>query len=90
MSLALKPFVASSRRDPGRGGSGIKYYEVSDGDEGGPPLPQMNFCHEYKASGDPLSGVAVLPPHSLDVPAVEVARLLRLTPTSVEPGQNCC
>lgn len=71
-----------------RGGSGVKYYEVSDGD--GSSLPQMNFCHEYKASGDPLSGVALLPPQSLDVPAVEVARLLRLTPTSVEPGQNCC
>lgn len=73
-----------------RGGSGIKYYELSsNGDAnsggGGDSLPSAHFCHEYKAAGDPLSGLAVLPPQSLDVPSVEVARLLRLTASSVEP-----
>lgn len=70
-----------------RGGSGIKYYELSGGDAGndGISLPSAHFCHEYKAVGDPLSGLAVLPPQSLDIARVEVARLLRLTATSVEP-----
>lgn len=76
----MKSFV----RD--RGGSGIKYYELGDGDAGtGTSLPSAHFCHEYKAVGDPLSGLAVLPPQSLDIARVEVARLLRLTATSVEP-----
>lgn len=69
-----------------RGGSGIKYYELGDGDSSnGNSLPSIHFCHEYKAVGDPLSGLAVLPPQSLDIARVEVARLLRLTATSVEP-----
>ncbi|CAM9508972.1 unnamed protein product [Ectocarpus fasciculatus] len=67
----------------GRGGSGIKYYELSD--SGGTSPPSAQFCHEYKAEGDPLSGLALLPPQCLDVASVEVARLLRLTSTSVEP-----
>lgn len=66
-----------------RGGSGIKYYELSD--SGGTSPPSAQFCHEYKAEGDPLSGLALLPPQCLDVASVEVARLLRLTSTSVEP-----
>lgn len=69
----------------GRGGSGVKYYEVNDSDENGSSLPEAHFCHEYKASGAPLSGVALLPPQSLDVAGVEVARLLRLTCSTVEP-----
>lgn len=68
-----------------RGGSGVKYYELSDGDGGDTSLPSAQFCHEYKATGEPLSGIALLPPQSLDVASVEVARLLRLTSTSVEP-----
>eukprot|EP00752_Nemacystus_decipiens_P003781 g3481.t1 len=69
----------------GRGGSGIKYYELGDGDGTNGTLPSIHFCHEYKAVGDPLSGLAVLPPQSLDIARVEVARLLRLTSTTVEP-----
>lgn len=65
----------------------MKYYELSSDDNGG-VLPEMHFCHEYKATGNPLSGVALLPPQTLDIKSVEVARLLRLTPTSVEPGDN--
>lgn len=64
----------------------MKYYEVNDSDENGSSLPEAHFCHEYKASGAPLSGVALLPPQSLDVAGVEVARLLRLTCSTVEPG----
>lgn len=48
-------------------------------------MPSAQFCHEYKAAGEPLSGLAVLPPLSLDIRSVEVARLLRLTATCVEP-----
>ncbi|CAM9229512.1 unnamed protein product [Laminaria digitata] len=69
----------------GRGGTGVKYYELSDGDRTGSSLPEVHFCHEYKATGPPLSGMALLPPQSLDVSNVEVARVLRLTPTTVEP-----
>lgn len=84
-------FVAFAIALTTRGGSGIKYYELrSNGDAnggggGGDSLPSVHFCHEYKAVGDPLSGLAVLPPQSLDIPSVEVARLLRLTASSVEP-----
>lgn len=80
LATTVQPFVL------GRGGSGIKYYELGDGDAStGTALPSIHFCHEYKAVGDPLSGLAVLPPQSLDIARVEVARLLRLTATSVEP-----
>ncbi|CAM9152559.1 unnamed protein product [Ascophyllum nodosum] len=68
----------------GRGGSGIKYYELSEGDDKSSSLPQAHSCHEYKANGDPLSGVALLPAKSLDVANVEVARLLRLTTNTVQ------
>lgn len=64
----------------------MKYYELSDGDRTGSSLPEAHFCHEYKATGPPLSGMALLPPQSLDVANVEIARVLRLTPTTVEPG----
>lgn len=69
-----------------RGGTGVKYYELSDGDRPGSSLPEVHFCHEYKATGPPLSGMALLPPQCLDVGNVEVARVMRLTPTTVEPG----
>lgn len=69
-----------------RGGTGVKYYEITDGDRPGSSLPEVHFCHEYKATGPPLSGMALLPPQCLDVGNVEVARVLRLTPTTVEPG----
>lgn len=64
----------------------MKYYELSDGDHNGNSLPEVQFCHEYKAPGDPLSGVAILPPQCLDAASVEVARVLRLTPNSVGSG----
>lgn len=80
-------------RSPRRGGSGVKYYELTESDDDGCLLPEIHFCHEYKATGAPLSGVALLPPQTLDVAAVEVARVLRLTSTTVEPGmpfrQSC-
>ncbi|CAN0013631.1 unnamed protein product [Sphacelaria rigidula] len=69
----------------GRGGSSMKYYELNDNDEDASSLPDLHFCHEYKASGAPLSGAALLPPQCLDVPGAEVARLMRLTSTTVEP-----
>lgn len=65
----------------------MKYYELSDGNQNGSNLPDIHFCHEYKATGQPLSGVALLPPQCLDIESVEVARLLRLTTTSIEPGE---
>lgn len=64
----------------------MKYYELNDNDEDASSLPDLHFCHEYKASGAPLSGAALLPPQCLDVPGAEVARLMRLTSTTVEPG----
>lgn len=64
----------------------MKYYELNDSDGNGSSLPELHFCHEYKASGAPLSGVALLPHQSLDIAGVEVARLLRLTSSTVEPG----
>ena len=74
--------------DGDRGGSGIKYYELSEGDDKSSSLPQAHSCHEYKANGDPLSGVALLPAKSLDVANVEVARLLRLTTNTVQHGKR--
>lgn len=81
--------LAFPRNGRHRGGSGVKYYELSDGNVTGSSLPEIHFCHEHKAAGDPLSGVALLPPECLDIQSVEVARLLRLTSTSVEPGKSC-
>lgn len=72
-----------------RGGMGVKYYELSEGGQSDSALPELHFCHEHKAAGEPLSGVALLPPQCLNIEGVEVARLLRLTPSSVEPGETC-
>lgn len=71
-----------------RGGSGVKYYEVTETDDEASSLPELNFCHEHKSPGGPLSGVALLPPETLDVAEVEVARLLKLTSSTVESCEH--
>jgi len=67
----------------GRGDGSVRLYELQGGDAGGPPT--LQFDNTYSAGGEPTSGAALLPTRACDVRGIEVARMLRLGQTMVEP-----
>ena len=62
----------------GKGDGNIRYYEIVDDSK------QIYFLSEYK-SAKPQRGMNFLPKRACDVSKCEVARALKVDPTSVEP-----
>jgi coronin-1B/1C/6 len=62
----------------GKGDGNIRYYEIVD------DAPHVHYLSEYKSSS-PQRGMTFLPKRGLDIPACEVMRALKVTPTAVEP-----
>jgi coronin-1B/1C/6 len=62
----------------GKGDGNIRYYELVDED------PYLYFLSEYKSS-TPQRGMGAIPKLGVDVSTCEIAKLLKLGATSVEP-----
>jgi len=62
----------------GKGDGNIRYYELVD------EAPYIYFLTEYK-SNTPQRGMAMFPKLGMDLGTCEIARLLKLTQTAVEP-----
>ena len=62
----------------GKGDTNIRYFEIDDSE------PYQYYISQY-AGKDPQRGVAMVPKRGLDVGNCEIARLLRLTQTCMEP-----
>jgi hypothetical protein len=62
----------------GRGDGNIRYYEVVD------EAPYMHFLSEFK-SATPQRGMGWVPKTAMDLSSCEIARMLKLTATAVEP-----
>jgi len=62
----------------GKGDGNIRYYEVVD------EAPYVHFLTEYK-SATPQRGMGWVPKLGMDLSTCEIARMLKVTATSVEP-----
>jgi WD40 repeat protein len=62
----------------GKGDGNIRYYEVVD------EAPYIHFLTEYK-SATPQRGMGWTPKLAIDLSSCEIARMLKLTATAVEP-----
>lgn len=66
----------------GKGDGNIRYYEMVT------ESPYIHFLSEYK-SNVPARGMAMAPKLTYDLEKCEIARLLKLTGTGIEPISFC-
>lgn len=74
---ALLPFYSEEAKVLwvfGRGDTTVRHYEIKD----------LTPGLEWRTSSEPHAGVAALPTRALDVDSLEIARFLRLSPSTVE------
>jgi len=62
----------------GKGDGNIRYYEIVD------EAPYIHYLTEYK-SNTSARGLAMFPKRAMNVSECEIARLLKVTPSSLEP-----
>jgi coronin-1B/1C/6 len=66
----------------GKGDGNIRYYEIVD------EAPYIHYLSEFK-SATPQRGMAMVPKVAMDLSTCEIARLLKLTATAIEPINFC-
>jgi hypothetical protein len=66
----------------GKGDGNIRYYEIVNED------PYIHFLSEYK-SATPQRGMGWVPKTAMDLGTCEIARLLKLTASAIEPINFC-
>jgi len=66
----------------GKGDGNIRYYEIVD------EAPYIHYLSEFK-SATPQRGMAMVPKLACDLSTCEIARLLKLTASAIEPINFC-
>jgi coronin-1B/1C/6 len=66
----------------GKGDGNIRYYEIVD------EAPYIHYLSEFK-SATPQRGMAMVPKLAMDLSTCEIARLLKLTASAIEPINFC-